>query len=73
MDYSADVYKEMSLIPIYDMSLDTQKLLLTMLILNAKPCSLSIGKLYVSSHEFFIDLIRMSLSFAMVLHSTQKT
>ncbi|XP_043678384.1 uncharacterized protein LOC122633953 [Vespula pensylvanica] len=51
--HSNDVFKELCNIPFYNFSVQTQKLLLLLLIRSIKPTELSIGGMFVVSHEVF--------------------
>ncbi|KAI4484509.1 hypothetical protein M0804_007075 [Polistes exclamans] len=47
------------------------KILLFMIILRAsKPSYVSVGNMFVASNESFAQLLRLSMSYAMVLHSS---
>ncbi|KAF7388640.1 hypothetical protein HZH68_012582 [Vespula germanica] len=65
------VFEEMCEIPFYMLSIKAQKLLLFMITRSGKPCMLSIGGMFVASHEIFAGLMRKALSFAMVYYSVQ--
>ncbi|KAK2580849.1 hypothetical protein KPH14_005926 [Odynerus spinipes] len=71
IDHSTDVFQAACQLSYYDTSLKMQKLLLFLLMRTAKPCSLSIGKMFISSHEFFSAVIQMSFSYAMVIYTFQ--
>nr|KAF7411042.1 hypothetical protein H0235_013649 [Vespula pensylvanica] len=58
-------------IPFYLLPTKTQKLLLFMIARSMKPCMLSIGGLFVSSHEVFSQLLQKAFSFAMVYYNVQ--
>nr|XP_050860752.1 uncharacterized protein LOC127068517 isoform X1 [Vespula vulgaris] len=53
LDQSNAVFEEMCKIPFYMLSIKVQKLLLFMITRSGKPCMLSIGGIFVSSHEVF--------------------
>nr|KAF7411004.1 hypothetical protein H0235_013611 [Vespula pensylvanica] len=53
LNYSNAVFEELTQVPFYMCSIETQKLLLFMIVRSMKPCMLSIGGLFVSSHEIF--------------------
>nr|XP_050861012.1 uncharacterized protein LOC127068649 isoform X1 [Vespula vulgaris] len=71
LNYSNEVFKELCQIPFYLLPTKTQKLLLFMIARSMKPCMLSIGGLFVSSHEVFSQLLQKALSFAMVYYNVQ--
>ncbi|XP_035737961.1 uncharacterized protein LOC118448606 [Vespa mandarinia] len=53
LNYSNAVFEELCQIPFYLLPIKTQKILLFMIARSMKPCMLSIGGLFVSSHEVF--------------------
>ncbi|KAL2714465.1 uncharacterized protein V1478_015650 [Vespula squamosa] len=53
LNYSNAVFEELNKIPFYNLSKKFQKLLLFILMRSRKPCVLSIGDMFVSSHESF--------------------
>ncbi|KAI4487802.1 hypothetical protein M0802_011817 [Mischocyttarus mexicanus] len=69
IDHSNSVLQELNNVPFYMLSLNTQKLLLFMIVISKKPYSLTIGSMFISSHEVFASLMRKSLSFAMVYYN----
>ncbi|KAI4473731.1 hypothetical protein M0804_015209 [Polistes exclamans] len=70
MNYSDVVFKELCQIPFYVLLNKTQKLLLFMIGRSCKPSMLSIGGMFVSTHETFAVVMRKAFSFAMVYYST---
>ncbi|KAL2714435.1 hypothetical protein V1478_015620 [Vespula squamosa] len=52
-------------VPFYTLSVTTQKLLLLVIARSRKQCVLSIGGVFVSSHEVFLELMQKAFSFAM--------
>nr|XP_050860759.1 uncharacterized protein LOC127068521 [Vespula vulgaris] len=71
LNYSNAVFEELSKIPFYDLSNKYQKLLLFVLMRCRRPCVISIGDMFVSSHESFAALIRRAFSFATVCYNVQ--
>ncbi|XP_043486240.1 uncharacterized protein LOC122513825 [Polistes fuscatus] len=69
LNHSNAVLEELSNVPFYTLSINTQKLLLFMIARSGKPCFLSIGNMFVSSHEVYAGMMRKALSFAMVYRS----
>nr|KAF7411044.1 hypothetical protein H0235_013651 [Vespula pensylvanica] len=57
LNYSDAACEELCNIPFYMLSINTQKLLLFMIARSEKPCVLSIGGMFVSSHEVFIGKV----------------
>ncbi|XP_047361027.1 uncharacterized protein LOC124953545 [Vespa velutina] len=56
LNYNDAAFDELCNIPFYMLSINTQKLLLFMIVRSGKPCVLSIGDMFVSSHEVFIGI-----------------
>ncbi|XP_047360803.1 uncharacterized protein LOC124953449 isoform X8 [Vespa velutina] len=54
INHSVEARDELCKIPFYNLSIRVQKLLLFMLMRWSKPCVLSIGDIFVSSHEAFV-------------------
>ncbi|XP_043485891.1 uncharacterized protein LOC122513552 [Polistes fuscatus] len=69
LNHSDAVREELCDVPFYTLSIHTQKLLLLIIARSGKPCFLSIGNMFVSSHQVFAGLMRKALSFAMVYKS----
>ncbi|XP_035737959.1 uncharacterized protein LOC118448603 [Vespa mandarinia] len=53
LNHSNDASNELCQVPFYVLSVKTQKLLLFAIMRSMKPCILSIGGMFVSSHEVF--------------------
>ncbi|XP_043486245.1 uncharacterized protein LOC122513829 [Polistes fuscatus] len=68
-NYSDEVFEELCQVPFYILSKKSQKTLLFMIIRSCKPSILSIGGMFVSSHESFAALMRKAFSFAMVYYN----
>ncbi|KAL2714434.1 LOW QUALITY PROTEIN: hypothetical protein V1478_015619 [Vespula squamosa] len=68
IDHSNDAFMELCQIPFYTLSIKTQKLLLLLLIRSMKPSEISIGGIFVASHEIFAGLIQKAFSFATVYY-----
>ncbi|KAF7388644.1 hypothetical protein HZH68_012586 [Vespula germanica] len=64
-------YKKVTMcqIPFYMISIRTQKLLVLMILRSSKPCVLSFGSMFVSSHELFVGIMHKAFSFAMAYYS----
>ncbi|KAL2714461.1 LOW QUALITY PROTEIN: hypothetical protein V1478_015646 [Vespula squamosa] len=60
INHSNTTFKELCQVPFYTFSISTQKLLLFSLTRSMKPCVLSIGGFFVSSHEVFAG-VRINL------------
>ncbi|XP_043486243.1 uncharacterized protein LOC122513827 [Polistes fuscatus] len=60
-----------SKVPFYTLSINTQKLLLFIIVRSGKPSFLSIGKMFDASYEVFAALMQKALSFAMVYYSVK--
>ncbi|XP_035737957.1 uncharacterized protein LOC118448601 [Vespa mandarinia] len=56
INHSVKAREELCKIPFYNLSIRVQKLLLFMLLRWSKPCVLSIGDLFVSSHKAFVGV-----------------
>ncbi|XP_043486246.1 uncharacterized protein LOC122513830 [Polistes fuscatus] len=69
MNYSNVVYEELCQVPFYVLFNKTQKLLIFMIGRSCKPCVLSIGGMFVSSHETFANVMRKAFSFATVYYN----
>ncbi|KAK2580847.1 hypothetical protein KPH14_005925 [Odynerus spinipes] len=69
LDHSSKVFQELCNLPFYRISTKTQKLLLVLIMRSAKPCALSIGGMFVSSHEIFASLMQKAFSYAMVCYT----
>ncbi|XP_077258677.1 uncharacterized protein LOC143895452 isoform X2 [Temnothorax americanus] len=70
-DHSADVLKKLYHVQWYIAPIQVQKLILFLMLKNTKHFGLVIGGIYVASLEGFITLISMSVSYFMVIYSTQ--
>ncbi|KAL0126399.1 hypothetical protein PUN28_005050 [Cardiocondyla obscurior] len=70
-DHSADVLKTLYHVQWYVAPIKVQKLILFLLLKNTKQFGLVIGGIYVASLEGFITLTSMSVSYFMVIYSTQ--
>ncbi|XP_015177585.1 PREDICTED: uncharacterized protein LOC107066993 [Polistes dominula] len=55
--------------PWYLLSKQSKILLFLMIVRASKPTYVSVGNMFIASHEFFAQLVKMSMSYAMVLHS----
>ncbi|XP_047360357.1 uncharacterized protein LOC124953273 [Vespa velutina] len=69
MDHSNETFMELCQIPFYTLSIKTKKLLLLLLIRSIKPNAISIGGIFIASHEVFATLIQKAFSFATVYYS----
>ncbi|XP_043486400.1 uncharacterized protein LOC122513930 [Polistes fuscatus] len=69
INYSDEVFEELCQVPFYILSKKSQKTLLFMIIRSCKPSILSIGGMFVSSHESFAALMKKAFSFAMVYYN----
>ncbi|KAL2714432.1 uncharacterized protein V1478_015617 [Vespula squamosa] len=68
LNHGDAVFEELCQIPFYNLSRETQKLLLFMIQRSMKPSMLSVGGLYVSAHQVFAQLMEKAFSFAMVYY-----
>ncbi|KAL2714464.1 LOW QUALITY PROTEIN: hypothetical protein V1478_015649 [Vespula squamosa] len=73
MDHNEDALKELCDVPFYRLSVKTQKLLFLAITRSMKPCGLSIGDLFLSSHESFSRLMQKAFSFATVYYNVRKS
>ncbi|XP_043678066.1 uncharacterized protein LOC122633785 [Vespula pensylvanica] len=71
INHSQAAFTELCQVPFYMLSLETQKLLLFVIARSRKQCVLSIGGIFVSSHEVFLELMQKAFSFAMVYYSVR--
>ncbi|XP_011861317.1 PREDICTED: odorant receptor 49b-like isoform X2 [Vollenhovia emeryi] len=71
-DHSAAVLKNLYHVQWYVAPLQVQKLILFLMLRNTKHFGLVIGGIYVASLEGFITLTSMSVSYFMVIYSTQR-
>nr|KAF7411041.1 hypothetical protein H0235_013648 [Vespula pensylvanica] len=69
LDHSNAIFEELRQVPFNNLTIKTQKMLLFMITRSMKPCVLSIGGMFISSHEVFSVLMQKALSFATVYHS----
>ncbi|XP_043678160.1 uncharacterized protein LOC122633827 [Vespula pensylvanica] len=69
INHNNATFHELCQVPFYVLSLKTQKLLLFMIARCMRPCELSIGGIFVASHEIFAGLIQKAFSFAMVYYN----
>ncbi|XP_014613402.1 PREDICTED: putative odorant receptor 92a [Polistes canadensis] len=67
INHSIAVCDELRQTPFYVLSIKTQKLLQFLIARSIKPCELSIGGLFVASHETFSVILQKALSFATIL------
>ncbi|KAI4484004.1 hypothetical protein M0804_007460 [Polistes exclamans] len=67
INHSIAVFDELRQTPFYVLSIKTQKLLQFLIARSIKPCELSIGGLFVASHETFSVILQKALSFATIL------
>nr|XP_050860761.1 uncharacterized protein LOC127068522 isoform X2 [Vespula vulgaris] len=56
VNHCIQAYTELCQIPFYMISIRTQKLLVFMILRSSKPCVLSFGSMFVSSHELFVGI-----------------
>ncbi|KAI4487803.1 hypothetical protein M0802_011818 [Mischocyttarus mexicanus] len=63
IDHSTDAFLDMCQIPFYTFSIKTQKLLLFLLTKSIRPSELSIGGIYVASHETFAGVSKPNIFF----------
>ncbi|KAI4481628.1 hypothetical protein M0804_009149 [Polistes exclamans] len=69
LDHSTTTFEELRQVPFYMLSVKTQKLFLFLIARSMKPSSISIGGLFVSSHEVFAALMQKAFSVATVFYS----
>nr|XP_050860760.1 uncharacterized protein LOC127068522 isoform X1 [Vespula vulgaris] len=69
VNHCIQAYTELCQIPFYMISIRTQKLLVFMILRSSKPCVLSFGSMFVSSHELFVGIMHKAFSFAMAYYS----
>ncbi|XP_043678164.1 uncharacterized protein LOC122633830 [Vespula pensylvanica] len=69
INHSVKAHDELCKIPFYILSIRVQKLLLFMILASSKPCVLSIGGIFVSSHVIFAGLMQKAFSFASMYRS----
>ncbi|KAL2738168.1 LOW QUALITY PROTEIN: hypothetical protein V1477_011527 [Vespula maculifrons] len=65
IDHSIAVFQELCQVPFYTLSGKAQKLLLLIIARSMKPCYISIGGIFIASHEIFAKIIQKVLSFTM--------
>ncbi|KAL2714433.1 uncharacterized protein V1478_015618 [Vespula squamosa] len=53
LDHSNAIFEELCQVPFNNLTIKTQKMLLFMITRSMKPCVLSIGGMFISSHEVF--------------------
>ncbi|XP_025160111.1 odorant receptor 49a-like isoform X3 [Harpegnathos saltator] len=70
-DHSADILKTLYEVQWYVAPIHVQKLILFLMLKNTKSYGLIIGGIYVASLEGFVTLTSMSISYFMVIYSTQ--
>nr|XP_050861011.1 uncharacterized protein LOC127068648 [Vespula vulgaris] len=68
IDHSTAVFQELCQVPFYTLSGKAQKLLLLIIARSMKPCHISIGGIFIASHEIFAKIIQKVFSFAMVFY-----
>ncbi|XP_047367472.1 uncharacterized protein LOC124956112 isoform X2 [Vespa velutina] len=71
LDHSNATYMELCKVPFYALTVKTQKLFLFIVARSMKSAELSIGGLFVSSHEVFAALIQKAFSVATVYYNMQ--
>ncbi|XP_047360823.1 uncharacterized protein LOC124953456 [Vespa velutina] len=71
LNHSSAVFKELNKIPFYTFPINYQKLLLFIIMRSGRPCVLSIGGMFVSSHVTFAAIMRKAFSFATVCYTVQ--
>ncbi|KAF7380598.1 hypothetical protein HZH68_016463 [Vespula germanica] len=71
LDHSNATYMELCKVPFYALTIKTQKLLLFIITRSMKSAELSIGGLFVSSHEVFAALIQKAFSVATMYYNMQ--
>ncbi|XP_035737960.1 uncharacterized protein LOC118448605 [Vespa mandarinia] len=69
LDHGNAIFEELRQVPFNNLTIKTQKMLLFVIARSMKPCVLSIGGIFISSHEVFSMLIQKPLYFfTMYLH-----
>ncbi|XP_043684204.1 uncharacterized protein LOC122636728 [Vespula pensylvanica] len=71
LDHSNATYMELCKVPFYALTIKTQKLFLFIITRSMKSTELSIGGLFVSSHEVFAALIQKAFSVATMYYNMQ--
>ncbi|XP_043676035.1 uncharacterized protein LOC122632856 [Vespula pensylvanica] len=71
LDTSADVLEKARMVPWYLLTPTMQKEGILIMIRSMKPCYLTIGKMFVSSHELFTSIVRTAISYATMVHSLE--
>ncbi|KAF7379461.1 hypothetical protein HZH66_014832 [Vespula vulgaris] len=71
LDHSNATYMELCKVPFYALTIKTQKLFLFVITRSMKSAELSIGGLFVSSHEVFAALIQKAFSVATMYYNMQ--
>ncbi|KAL2724371.1 odorant receptor 22c-like [Vespula squamosa] len=69
LDTSTDVLEKARMVPWYLLSPKMQKEGILIMIRSMKPCYLTIGKMFVSSHQLFTSIVRTAMSYATMVHS----
>ncbi|KAI4484003.1 hypothetical protein M0804_007459 [Polistes exclamans] len=69
IDHNSATVEELCQVPFYVLSIKTQKLLLFVIARSMRPCEISIGGIFVASHEIFSELVQRAFSFAMVYYN----
>ncbi|XP_043678159.1 uncharacterized protein LOC122633826 [Vespula pensylvanica] len=69
MNHSNAASNELCQVPYYVLSVKTQKLLLFTIMRSMKPCILSIGGIFVSSHEVFAWITQKAFSFSTIYYN----
>ncbi|KAF7391616.1 hypothetical protein HZH68_011159 [Vespula germanica] len=59
------------MVPWYLLTPTMQKEGILIMIRSMKPCYLTIGKMFVSSHELFTSIVRTAISYATIVHSLE--
>ncbi|XP_015184848.1 PREDICTED: odorant receptor 10a-like [Polistes dominula] len=69
LDSSENVLEKARMVPWYLLPPKMQKAAILIMIRSKKPCYLTIGKIFVSSHLFFTSIVRTAMSYATMAHS----
>ncbi|XP_043504909.1 odorant receptor 10a-like [Polistes fuscatus] len=69
LDSSENVLEKARMVPWYLLPPNMQKAAMLIMIRSKKPCYLTIGKIFISSHQFFTSIVRTAMSYATMAHS----
>ncbi|XP_047361018.1 uncharacterized protein LOC124953537 [Vespa velutina] len=69
INHNRAAFEELCHVPFYMIPIKIQKMMLFIIARSMRPCELSIGGIFVASHEIFAGLLQKAFSFAIVYYN----